>query len=105
MNLRLDLKKIKILLVILTLIQIGYLIISFTDPKLWIKLDIEFKANWLILGLHLIVTGIFIWFNWKRMPFARKSKINNTFLILFLGIIGMLLWIPNKHEINKLSER
>jgi cell division protein FtsW (lipid II flippase) len=103
-NFKSDLKKLRILLIILTLIQIGYMIIIFADTKLWIKLDFNYKANWLIWGLNLILAGIFIWFNWTRMPIKKKTKIYNTFLILFLGIIGMWLWIPNKSEISKLSE-
>lgn len=102
-NFKSDLKKLRILLIILTIIQIGYLIIIFTDSKLWIKLDFDYKANWVIFGLTLIVTGIFIWFNWTRMPIGNKTKTNNTFMILFLGIIGMWLWIPNKREIDKLN--
>lgn len=102
-KLKTGLKKLQILLIILTLIQIGYMIIIFTDTKLWTKLDFDYKANWLIGGLNLIISGIFIWFNWKKMPISRKSKTNNTFMILFLGIIGMWLWIPNKREINKLT--
>jgi len=99
-----DLKKLRILLIILTLIQIGYMIIIFADTKLWIKLDFDYKANWLIWGLNLIVVGIFLWFNWTRMPIKKKAKTNNTLMILFLGIIGMWLWIPNKREINKLTK-
>ncbi|MEO2051497.1 MAG: hypothetical protein ABGX00_07000 [Allomuricauda sp.] len=104
-NFKSDLKKLRILLIILTLIQIGYLIIIFTDSKLWIKLDFDYKANWVIFGLTLIVYGIFIWFNWTRMPIEKKKKTNNTFMILFLGIVGMWLWIPNRREINKLTEK
>jgi len=43
-----ELKKLRILLIVLTLIQIGYMIIIFADSKLWIRLDFEYKANWLI---------------------------------------------------------
>jgi len=73
-NLKSDLKKLRILLIILTLIQFTYMLITFTDAKLWIKLDFEYKVNWLIWGLHLIVVGIFIWFNWKKMPIEKKQK-------------------------------
>ncbi|MFL1013695.1 hypothetical protein [Flavisericum labens] len=104
-NFKSDLKKLRILLIILTLIQIGYMIIIFADTKLWIKLDFDYKANWLIWGLNFIVAGIFLWFNWTRMPIKKATKTNNTFMILFLGIIGMWLWIPNKSEINKLTEK
>jgi hypothetical protein len=102
-NLKSDLKKLRILLIILTFIQVGYMIITFTNSILWNKLDNEFKAIWLIFGLNLIVSGIFIWYNWTKLPIEKKTKTNNTFMILFLGIIGMWLWIPNKSELEKLT--
>lgn len=103
-NLKSDLIKLRILLITLTLIQIGYMIIIFTNSYLWFKLDYEYKANWLIFGLNFIVSGIFIWYNWTKLPIENKTKTNNTFMILFLGIIGMWLWIPNKNELEKLIE-
>jgi len=39
------------------------------------------------------------------MPLQKKTKTNNTFMILFLGIIGMWLRLHNKCEINKLFEK
>jgi uncharacterized membrane protein YidH (DUF202 family) len=72
-NFKSDLKKLRILLIILTLIQIGYMIIIFADAKLWIKLDFDYNVIWLIWGLNLIVAAIFLWFNWTRMP-IKKSK-------------------------------
>lgn len=103
-RLKSELKRLKFLLIILSIIQLGYLLIVFFNAKLWIELGIGYKLNWLIFALNLIVSGIFIWFNWKKMPIKRKEKTNNTFLILFLGIIGMLLWMPNKREVNKLTK-
>jgi hypothetical protein len=100
-----DLVKLQNLLIVLTVIQVIYLSIMFTDTKLWVKLNFDYKAGWLILILNLIITGIFIWFNWTKMPIEKKTKTNNTFLILFLGIIGMWLWIPSKPEINRLIEK
>ena len=100
-----DFKKMRVLLIILTLIEISYLIVAFTNVKLWIKIDFDYKINWVILGLNLIVSGIFIWYNWTKMPIEKKNKSNNTFLILFLGTIGMWLWIPNKRELKKLIEK
>lgn len=94
-----DLKKLRILLIFLTLLQLGYLAIVFTDTRLWVKLDLVYKVNWFIWGLNFIIAGIFVWFNWARMPISNASKISNTFMILFLGIIGMWIWIPN-NEIN-----
>jgi hypothetical protein len=104
-KLKSEIKKLRTSLIILTLIQVGYMIIVFSNAKLWVKLDFEYKVNWLIWGLNLIVMGVFIWFNWTKLPIEKKTKTNNTFMILFLGIIGMWLWIPNQREINKMIEK
>jgi len=98
-----DVKKLKVLLIVLTIIQVGYLI--FSDTKLLMKLDLEYKIKWLVWGLHLLTALIFIGYNWKKMPIDKNSKTNNTYMILFMGIIGMWLWIPNKRELNKLTEK
>lgn len=104
-HLKSDLKKLRILLTLLTLFEIGYMIIVFTDTKLWMKLDFDYKVNWIFWGFHFIVTGIFIWYIRKKMPVEKKVKNHYTFLILFLGIIGMWLWLPNKQELNELTEK
>jgi cell division protein FtsW (lipid II flippase) len=104
-KLKSEIKKLKILLITLTLIQASYIIIVFLNAELWIELDFEYKVNWLIWRLHLIVMGIFIWFNCTRLPIEKKTKINNIFMILFLGIIGMWLWVPNQREINNMIEK
>lgn len=96
-----DIKKLRSLLIVLTLIQIGYIIVIFMSPKLLVKLNLDYKVNWLIFGLHYLTAGIFIWFNWNKMPITKKAKTNYTVMILLLGIIGMWLWIPNKQEVNK----
>jgi hypothetical protein len=41
----------------------------------------------------------------NQCQLRKKTKTNNTFVVLFLGIIGMWLWIPNQNEINKLTEK
>ena len=88
-KLKSDIKKLRTSLIILTLIQVVYMIIVFSNAKLWVKLDFEYKVNWLIWGLNLITMGVFIWFNWKKLPIEKKNKTNNTLMIIFLGIIGM----------------
>ena len=100
-----EIKLLRTLLIGLTLIQIGQLIISLVAVKLWVKLDFEYKVNWLIFALNFILAGIFIWFNWTKMPFDKKTKKNNTLMILFLGVIGMWLWIPDQREINQMMEK
>jgi hypothetical protein len=100
-NLKYDVKKLRILLIILTLIQFGYMSLFFVNPR--IMLDFKNKVNWLIWGLHYLVAAIFLWYNWEKLPIEKKVKTNNTFMILLLGIIGMWLWIPNDREIKRMT--
>lgn len=101
-NIKSDLKKLKILLIGLTIIFFTYMVIIFTSLSLWVKLDTIYKMNWVIFLLNFTIIGIFIWYIWKRYPAEKKQKTNNTIMILFLGIIGLWLWFPNKKEIDKI---
>jgi len=116
-NLKSDLKKIRILLIILTFIEFSYFVLIFGGGTLWAN-NAQNNSNnttvwilsfivsgFIIWILHLLVMGIIIWYNWKKMPILRKKKIDNTLMILFIGIIGMWFWIPNKTELNKLIEK
>ncbi|MFW6020246.1 MAG: hypothetical protein ACOCPM_06655 [Bacteroidales bacterium] len=103
-SIKAEVKKLRILLIILTFIQIGYMVIVFTDTTLWMKLDFAYKTNWMFWGLHYMIAGIFIWFIWQKMPVENKKKAYNTFVILFLGIIGMWLWLPDNRELSRLSK-
>ena len=102
-NLCSDIHKLRILLIILTLSQVGYILTIFMNSVLWIKLNSDYKVNWIIGVFNFLVVGLFLWYNWKRLPVEKKKKSENTWMILFLGIIGMWLWIPNKNEITKFS--
>ena len=102
-TLKSDLKRLKMALIVSTLIQIAYFGVIFTNDKLWIKLDYDFKANYVIGSFHIIVMIIFLWYNWKKMPIEKSKKKDNTYMILFLGIIGMWLWMPSKKQIEKMN--
>ena len=101
--LKTDLKKLKMVLILLTVIELTYFVIAFTNDELWIKLDYDYKANYIIGAFHIIVMIVFIWFNWKKMPLDRSRKRDYTYMILFLGLIGMWLWMPNKKQIEKMN--
>ena len=114
-NLKSDFKKIRILLITLTLIELVYFLLIIGNGTYWVKSSeknthsiiiwiLSFIASGFFIWLfHPLVMGIIIWYNWKKMPINRKKKIDNTLMILFLGIVGMWFWIPNKREINKLT--
>jgi nicotinamide riboside transporter PnuC len=103
-KLRSDIKWLKLLLIVLTFVQVGYGIIVFSDIKLWIQLDTQYHAYVLVAIFQYATVGVFIWFVWRKMPGERKPKTNSTLMIIFLGIIGMWLWLPNKRELNKLED-
>jgi len=90
-----SLNRLKLFLIILTVIELTYIIITFYDSKLWVKLDTEFKVNIIIGILHLTLIGFFLKEIWYDNSKEKSKKIENTFMILILGIIGMWIWIPN----------
>jgi len=99
-----DIKKLKLLLILYTLIQSTILYIIFFKPKIQFQLDQSYKLNWIIWVLNIVVIGYFIWYNWKKLPIPKNEKINNTLMIVFLGVIGMWIWLPNKAEIEKITK-
>lgn len=94
--------KLRILLIVLTTLQAAYLTIFFTNVKLSNTLDINYHANKIIWLLNVFTAATFIWFNWKKLPIEKNKKTNNTLMIIFLGLIGMWLFIPNKRELDKM---
>lgn len=100
-----EIANLRILLIALTVIQLAYLIFLFVDHEAYIKLIFNFHLDWIVLIINYIVAGIFLWYNWKKLPIEKKKKTDRTWMILFLGIIGMWLWIPNKSEIKKMNEK
>ena len=99
-----DLKKIRTLLIVLTTVQIGYLIPLFIFSDLLLEPSVLSLTTWIMRAFHFLVLGIFIWYNWTRMPISKKEKRNNTYMLVFLGILGMWFWMPNKKELKKLIE-
>jgi len=100
-----DLKKLKILLFLLTIVEMVYFFILFTDNNLWTKIDYEYNANWIVLIFHCLVVVVFIFYIWREYPFEGKKKVNDIIMILFLGLIGMWLWLPNFKDLNKSNEK
>ena len=99
---RSDIKKLKILLILLTLSQLLYIGFSFIDITLATTLNSNYKLNWFVFIFHYLLTILFIWYIWKKTAIKKKKKTNFTFMIIFLGIVGMWLWLPNKNELKKL---
>lgn len=99
----LNVKIMRMLAIILTIVQFSFISAMFFT-NFWINFFIDSYGNLYYLGIDLLISGIFIWFTWKKMPFERKIKVNNTFLVIFFGFIGLWLCTPNQSELKKLIE-
>ncbi len=108
-KLKRDVLIFKILLIIMTFFQVAVILLNIFYSQLIFNLDRDYYFS-TILGFSLLsLIGIFIWYNWKKLPIERKKKVNNTWMLDLLGvfgfgIIGMWLWLPNKREIKKFSQ-
>src|SRR5690606_38380035 len=100
-----DLKKLRVLLILLTSIVAVYLINIFTDFHWSTNPDFAFKAQWYISSLHNLILVLLSWFNWKRMPLEQEETTNSRCMLLRLGVIGMWLWLRNKREFKNLLEK
>jgi len=90
-------KVLKFLTIIYTLIIILFLFVFFFDFKLLvINLD-----NFTIIGLltfHWVLKILYFRDIYKNSIINKKTKIDNSLMILFLGIIGMWLYLPKNRE-------
>lgn len=108
-RLKRDILIFKILLIVMTFFQVAVILLNIFYSQLIFNLDRDYYFS-TILGFSLLaLIGIFTWYNWKKLPIERKKKVNNTWMLVLLGIfgfgvIGMWLWLPNKREIKKISQ-
>lgn len=103
-NLASDVKKLRVLLILLTIVQVVYLLVYFYAIDLVTSLNKAYCLNWMVNVYTLFVMAIFLWYNWKKLPIERKKKREKTLMIVFLGILGMWLWLPNKRERERMIE-
>lgn len=102
-KLKSQLSVLKVFLVFYTIFHLSYLVLSFWGPVFFIRFEIS--GFGLIVALfHYMVLGLFLFFIWKKVPGERKTRVNSTFLILLLSVIGMWIWFPKKEALSKLEE-
>ena len=99
-----DFKRLKILLIIATIIQISYIVILITNHDFFVTVNNKYNTDKIISIISYLIISILLWYEWKVIISEKKNKINNTLMLLFLGIIGMWLWYPNKKELDKIVE-
>jgi hypothetical protein len=95
--------RLKIILIVFTTIKLGYISLIFIDSNLFFNLIEFYSFNIILLVLHTIVVNLFLKFLWKDYPENKKYKTNKTSMILFLGLIGLWIWLSNKKELENLN--
>lgn len=71
--------------------------------NLWFGNNLLFKYLFFFTGgLHYILVFIILRHIWTDNSIEKKKKTDNTYMVLFLGIIGMWLWLPKmkKYDID-----
>ena len=53
---------------------------------------------------NFVLYVIFIYYVWFKYPADKKTRQKNILMIIFLGIIGMWIWLPDKKELELLAE-
>ncbi|SRR5690625_1937810 len=97
------LKTLRVVLIFLTTCELIYFGIALSASDLRKSLDDQFYAVLFLAAFHLIMLFIFLWLNWYKLPINTKMRTNNSFLLIFLGILGMWLWMPSSDDIDGLS--
>ena len=69
-----EIANLRILLIALTVIQLGYVIFMFADHETYIKLIFNYNLDWIVAIINYTVAGIFLWYNWKKFPIEKKKK-------------------------------
>lgn len=96
------LKELEILKIGLIIYTVGFLAFACADFFGW-GIFLRFKNEnqlifWILRAAFFGGRLFILWYVWKRYPVGRKEKWDNTWKIVFLGIIGMWLWYPSKRE-------
>lgn len=102
-TLKKDIKILRALLIVSTLCHVGvvYVLHFSTDLTLKDQTGYLLWINWIILIFTLV---LFIRYNWKFTPVKKSKKWENTWMMIFLGILGMWFWLPNEKEMNRWLE-
>lgn len=112
-----DIKKFRILLIILTIIHLAFILLFIGGFDLIVNygiLDIAVIWLWIfstvagavILWIfRTIFTFIVMRYEGKHMLITPKKNFDNILMILFTGIIGLWLWIPNKKEVDQIIKK
>ena len=95
--------KLRVFLIAHTLIVLGSIGVYMFAPMFVLnnfRSLIFFSALFMIYRLSVI--GYVIWFIQTKYPEPKSRRNNDSWMIFFLGFVGMWLWIPNKERIEQL---
>ena len=92
--------RLKAFLVALTFLELGYIIACFFFEIEIFKFDYNiFDTRIVLFILHILVLTLILRKVWLS-NLEKSKKSNVTFLMIFLGVIGMWLWFPKRENCN-----
>jgi len=116
-KLKSDLRKFRIATIILTLLNVLFFLLIIGGFAFIVKNKI-LDAGIISLGIFLIILSsiilgvvqmIFVFiimkYERKHLSISRAKTLDNFQMIMFTGIIGLWLWLPNKNEIDEMINR
>jgi RsiW-degrading membrane proteinase PrsW (M82 family) len=98
---RRDFNQLKIILILNTIIQIIVFIYFVTNAETILQnVDRPIFMN-IVPIFHFALFFLFLWFIWRRTDFENAKKHRNTHLVLWLGFLGMWIWIIDNKKFIK----
>lgn len=116
-KLKSDIRKFRISLIVLTALHLAFILIIVGSIVIIVKhglIDVGIISLWIFL---IVVGSIILWvfqmiftfvvmkYERNNMPIDRKKNNDNIQMVMFTGIIGLWLWLPNKKEINHIIKK
>ncbi len=86
------LKVIKWLLIVLTILLVGYILGIFIFHDAAFYMNEKYRIYLVIQLVHLAVSLSALFVVWSSQLFDRWKKIDQTLLVVFLSVFGLWIW-------------
>ncbi len=93
------LKVIKWLLIVLTLLLVGYILGIFMFHDTVFNINEKYRIYLIIQLVHLAASLSALFVIWSSQLFDRWKKIDQTLLVVFLSVFGLWYWFTKYSKI------
>jgi len=100
-----DIKTLRRLLIFQTVLFFAFVGLLLVGSELKVNLQQDYNLLFWFLLIYYLLILVFLWYLWTKFPSPRSVKINDTLMIIFLGVLGLWLWLPNQRQVDQMSEK